>query len=290
MVPYAIQFNLIYSIFLILPLCSASPAASHLIPVYGTNNGTVDLTYVNLTYVNLTWANVTSNSTSNLLTVDPVAVRLGLPWYTSIPGAVFDSFVAFKSITFDWDKNGGVDTPPRFGVSTFASFNFLSQCIGLGYTFIQGFSCFIHVLENAHRFNYLRVAGASAYVLLFANATKLWTKLVVQQPITLLAAWVAAIFGMLDFVILSLPIAGQKELYQLWSPWCRNVLASVDASEDGCSKWSMLDSTGIDDLESYFSWTCANSTSLALFEGRVVPEVFNWALAGLAGLLLLVNF
>jgi hypothetical protein len=233
---------------------------------------------------------VTSNTTSNLLTADPVSVKLGLPWYTSVPGAVFDFFVAFKSITFDWDKNGGVDAPPKFGVSTFVSINFVSQCIGLGYTFIQSFSGFVHILENAHRFNYMRVAGASAYVLLFANATKLWTKLVIQQPIALLAAWITAIFGMLNFVVLSLPKAGQKELYQLWSPWCTNVLTSVDSSEDGCSGWSAFDSIGSDNLENDFSWTCANSTSLVFFEGRVLPEVFNWAFAGLAGLLLLVTF
>jgi len=198
--------------------------------------------------------------------------------------------VAFKSITFDWDRNGGVDAPAKLGVSTLVSFNFISQCIGLAYTFIQSFSGFVHILQNASRFNYLRVAGASAYVLLFANATKLWTKLVIQSPVHLIGAWVTAIFGMLDFIVLSLPKAGQKELYQLWSPWCTNVLTAVDSSQDGCYNWQSFDTTGVDNLENYFSFTCANSTSLALFEDRVVPEVFNWAFAGLAGLLLLVTF
>jgi hypothetical protein len=114
--------------------------------------------------------------------------------------------------------------------------------------------------------------------------------LVIQSPVHLIGAWITAILGMLDFIVLSLARVGQKELYQLWSPWCTSVLASVDSLQDGCSNWKSFDTNGVDDLETYFSFICANSTSLALFEDRVVPEVFNWAFAGLAGLLLLVTF
>jgi hypothetical protein len=60
---------------------------------------------------------------------------------------------------------------------------------------------------------------------------------------------------MLDFVLPSLPKAGQKELYQLWSPWYTNVLAPVDNSQDGCSNWKSYDTTGVDSLEKYFSFT-----------------------------------
>jgi hypothetical protein len=161
----------------------SSPTEPHLHPARGINNGTVDLTYVPLT-----WANITSNATSTLLIADPVAVKLGPPWYTSIPGAVVDFFVAFKSITFDWDRNEGIDVPPKMGVSTLVSFNFISQCIGLAYTFIQSCSGFVHILKNANRFGYVRFASASAYVLLFANATKLWTKLVIKSLVHLISA------------------------------------------------------------------------------------------------------
>lgn len=49
-------------------------------------------------------ANVTSNTTSTLINAEPVGIKLSLPWWTSIPSAVIGFFIAFKSLTFDWDK------------------------------------------------------------------------------------------------------------------------------------------------------------------------------------------
>jgi hypothetical protein len=67
---------------------------------------------------------------------------------------------------------------------------------------------------NQHRRKFMRYAGAAAYTLIFANAAKLRTKLVIQKPAALIVAWTNAALGMLAFIFFSLPDVGSKELYQ----------------------------------------------------------------------------
>lgn len=127
----------------------------------------------------------------------------------------------------------------------------------------------------------MRYAGAGAYTLLFANAAKLWTKLVIRKPAALIVAWTNAILGMLAFIFFSLPDVGSKELYQVWSPWCSTISSSLYA----CSTWEADNVSTSEDG----SWFCANATSLVFDEGELVPIQFEWGFAGLVGLLLIVS-
>jgi hypothetical protein len=190
-------------------------------------------------------------------------------------------FIAFKSITFDWDKAGGISADEKLPITTFAALKVASQVVGLAYTFMQGFAGVIHVGLNQHRRKFMRYAGAGAYTLLFANAAKLWTKLVIRKPAALIVAWTNAILGMLAFIFFSLPDVGTKELYQVWSPWCSTISSSLYA----CSTWEADNVSTSEDG----SWFCANATSLVFDEEELVPIQFEWGFAGLVGLLLIVS-
>jgi hypothetical protein len=130
-------------------------------------------------------------------------------------------FIAFKSITFDCDKAGGISADEKLGFTTFAALKVASQVVGLAYTFMQSFAGVIHVGLNQHRRKFMRYAGAGAYTLLFANAAKIWTKLAIRKPAALIVEWTNAILGMLAFIFFPLPDVGSKELYQVWSPCVR---------------------------------------------------------------------
>ena len=127
----------------------------------------------------------------------------------------------------------------------------------------------------------MRYAGAGVYTLLFANAAKLWTKLVIRKPAALIVAWTNTILGMLGFIFFSLPDVGTKELYQVWSPWC----STIQSSQYACATWE-ADNTPTNEGG---SWTCANATGLVFDEGELVPIQLEWGFAGLVGLLLIVS-
>lgn len=176
---YIVSFPLLCVLVLLLPCFLASPT----FPPISFSNAQRSISNSTLQPVTLTWQNFSSNTVSTLLNAEPVAVKLGLPWWTSLPSGIFDYIIAFKSITFDWDRNGGVEAiGEQLKISTFANIRFVSQCVGLAYTFIQGFAGVVHVGLNSHRMKFMRYAGAGAYTLIFANVTKLWTKMVIQNP------------------------------------------------------------------------------------------------------------
>jgi hypothetical protein len=184
-------------------------------------------------------------------------------------------FIAFKSITFDWDKAGGISADEKLDI-TFAALKIASQAVGLAYTFMQGFARVIHVGLNQHRRNFMRYAGAGAYTLLFANAAKLWTKFVIRKPAALIVAWTNAILGMLVFIFFSLPDVGSKELYQVWSHWCSTISSSLYAC-------STLEADIVSTSEDG-SWFCANATSLVFDKGELVLIRFEWGFSGLVWL------
>lgn len=77
--------------------------------------------------------------------------------------------------------------------------------------------------------------------------------------------------------MLSLPEVGEKEPYQLSSPWC----SAINDVDYGCNTWSAISSMG--------NWTFANATLMTFDQTHLVPPSFSWGFAGLVGLLLLVT-
>jgi hypothetical protein len=195
------------------------------------------------TSLNPNFTDATNPVPNAVLYADLEGVRLGLPWWTSVRGAIFDLLITLKTIPFDWE---GIEHDRLAKMPFLKMLNTAWHVVEQAYMLVQAFAGFAHLGMNGRLRDMVRFAGPGVYSLLLASTAKQWIGMVVNHLFALFAAWLTALSGLAVFLLLSLPPTNEAPLYQLWSPWCV--------------------------IDQPYGNQCANSTSLELLQRTLVPK------------------
>jgi hypothetical protein len=254
--------------------CAVTPSSDVLAPAVSVRNY-LDNRFAPIVEVNTT----TRTNNSQILYVEPLRIKVTLPWWTSVIGGTISFLLTLKSVTWDWFRNR---PPPAWTFSSPSSIIFI---FGLASTFIQNFALLCTILQGAtsHQLGMITPVTGNAYLALFEAAAALWTARMFEFKIARVAGWTNVCFSLFNFVLLSLPFIGTSGLYQAYSPYCTSVIASGDASMCGFdySQASGNCSSSLDQLQ------IGTGTSLNNLLSLTWTNYANWGYAGSMALLLL---
>jgi hypothetical protein len=221
----------------------------------------------------------THMNNSQIMYVEPLRIKVTLPWWTSVIGGTISFLLTLKSVTWDWFRNR---PPPAWTFSSPSSIIFL---FGVVSTFIQNFALLCTILQDAtsHQLGMITPVTGNAYLALFEAVAALWTARMFEFKIARVAGWINVSFSLLNFVLLSLPFIGTSGLYQVYSPYCTFVVSPSDAST--CEFYSPHVSgncsSSLDQLQ------IGTGTSLNDLLSQSWINYANWGYAGLMAILLL---
>jgi hypothetical protein len=256
--------------------CAVTPSSDVLAPAVSVrqylDNGFAPIVEVNTT---------TRMNNTQILYVEPLRIKVTLPWWTSVIGGTISFLLTLKSVTWDWFRNR---RPPAWTFSSPSSIIFL---FGIASTFVQNFALLCTILQGAtsHQLGMITPVTGNAYLALFEAAAALWTARMFEFKIARVAGWTNVCFALFNFVLLSLPFIGTAGLYQAYSPHCTSVIASGDASMCGFyyTQASGNCSSSLDQLQ------LGTGTSLNNLLSQTWINYANWGYAGSMGLLLLLT-
>jgi len=222
------------------------------------------------------YINATSMNSTDAVSAKPLRMKVTLPWWVSIIGGGFSFLIAFKAVTWDWDRRDYNASPWNLSISP------IFTAFGLLFTFIQNLALLTNITLNYHNLGMVTPVTGNAYIVLFACSATLWTARVMDFAFPLIVGWINALMAITNFVLLSLPAVGTKGLYEAYSPHCMVLLDFKSA--DACN------GTATVELRRAFqgTFTCANGTSLGFGETNPtwLPIYVDWAYALLIVLLL----